>query len=213
MRRGRDRGLLGLPGAFGARALARKPGSLRIFEERVRRDPGFAARAGKAPKQRKGLQTFLGVGFASSWLALLGAIHEQRAAQGSPWFWAWLIGLATAGGATLGLMLLRRWFEPRLPELEELDRWSYLAALHAFPWLTIHLVSGSLWAYDSWGSYWDWQPGARPGLRGLALSGWAAASGAGQGPGLGGGCRGVSLRGCSVRGRLRTWVLARSMVM
>jgi ABC-type transport system involved in cytochrome c biogenesis permease subunit len=129
----------------------------RLFEERSRRDPGFAARAGKGPERRGRLEIFLGVGFVFSWLAFLGAIFEQRA-QGSLWLRGWLAGLAAAGAAVIGLMVLRRRIEPRLPELEELDGLSYLAALHAFPWLTIHLISGSLWAYDSWGSYWGWQP-------------------------------------------------------
>nr|YP_010760299.1 cytochrome c heme attachment protein [Cuscuta pacifica]WEY30297.1 cytochrome c heme attachment protein [Cuscuta pacifica] len=41
---------------------------------------------------------------------------------------------------------------------QELDFWSYRIISLGFIFLTIGLVSGAVWANETWGSYWSWDP-------------------------------------------------------
>lgn len=42
--------------------------------------------------------------------------------------------------------------------LEVLDLWSYRIIGLGFPFLTIGIISGAVWANEAWGSYWSWDP-------------------------------------------------------
>jgi cytochrome c-type biogenesis protein CcsB len=46
----------------------------------------------------------------------------------------------------------------RFPSLETLDRINYKCMSFGFPFLTIGIITGSLWAEMAWGSYWNWDP-------------------------------------------------------
>lgn len=39
-----------------------------------------------------------------------------------------------------------------------LDLWSYRIIGLGFPFLTIGIISGAVWANEAWGSYWSWDP-------------------------------------------------------
>jgi len=45
-----------------------------------------------------------------------------------------------------------------LPRLEILDEVSYRAVVIGFPFLTLVLILGALWAEVAWGRYWGWDP-------------------------------------------------------
>ncbi len=42
--------------------------------------------------------------------------------------------------------------------LESLDIWSYRIIGLGFPFLTIGIIAGAVWANEAWGSYWSWDP-------------------------------------------------------
>lgn len=42
--------------------------------------------------------------------------------------------------------------------LEVIDLWSYRIIALGFPFLTLGIVSGAVWANEAWGSYWSWDP-------------------------------------------------------
>nr|YP_011006589.1 Cytochrome c biogenesis protein [Halosiphon tomentosus]WAM63734.1 Cytochrome c biogenesis protein [Halosiphon tomentosus] len=42
--------------------------------------------------------------------------------------------------------------------LFNLDNWSYRAISLGFPFLTIGIIAGAVWANEAWGSYWSWDP-------------------------------------------------------
>lgn len=42
--------------------------------------------------------------------------------------------------------------------VEELDYWSYRIINVGFPFLTLGILSGAVWANETWGSYWNWDP-------------------------------------------------------
>nr|YP_009667615.1 CcsA [Cheilolejeunea xanthocarpa]QCW58390.1 CcsA [Cheilolejeunea xanthocarpa] len=54
---------------------------------------------------------------------------------------------------TLYFINFRKW-----KIIDELDNYSYRLISFGFPLLTIGILSGAVWANESWGSYWNWDP-------------------------------------------------------
>ena len=46
----------------------------------------------------------------------------------------------------------------RFPSLEALDRLNYVLLVWGFPFMTLGILTGSVWARISWGDYWSWEP-------------------------------------------------------
>nr|QWW93070.1 cytochrome c heme attachment protein [Cyathodium smaragdinum] len=42
--------------------------------------------------------------------------------------------------------------------IKKLDNWSYRIISLGFPLLTIGIIPGAVWANETWGSYWNWDP-------------------------------------------------------
>ncbi len=45
-----------------------------------------------------------------------------------------------------------------LPNPRELDEFNYQMILFGFLWLSVGIITGSVWANSAWGSYWSWDP-------------------------------------------------------
>ena len=45
-----------------------------------------------------------------------------------------------------------------LPNLRQLDELNYQMVLFGFLWLSLGIITGSVWADLAWGSYWSWDP-------------------------------------------------------
>ncbi len=64
------------------------------------------------------------------------------------------------------LYLLKDWsirkkkgfFAYFFPPIETLDRINYTSLMLGFLFLTLGIITGSLWAEKAWGSYWSWDP-------------------------------------------------------
>jgi cytochrome c-type biogenesis protein CcsB len=80
-----------------------------------------------------------------------------------------LVGYGACGvAAGLGLMRLMKRSSPDEDEqeesvkrplsAEEIDRTLERTVTLGFPWLTMGLLSGAIWAQNAWGRYWDWDP-------------------------------------------------------
>nr|YP_010636808.1 cytochrome c heme attachment protein [Saxifraga aurantiaca]WBQ49365.1 cytochrome c heme attachment protein [Saxifraga aurantiaca]WBQ56848.1 cytochrome c heme attachment protein [Saxifraga unguiculata var. limprichtii] len=50
----------------------------------------------------------------------------------------------------------RNYYKYRL--IQQLDDWSYRVISLGFIFLTIGILSGAVWANETWGSYWNWDP-------------------------------------------------------
>jgi cytochrome c-type biogenesis protein CcsB len=61
------------------------------------------------------------------------------------------------GAAVLFLIQYRNNYS-WLPDLEVLDNISYRTVVIGFPFLTLVIVLGALWADIAWGRYWGWDP-------------------------------------------------------
>jgi len=54
--------------------------------------------------------------------------------------------------------LVAWWFVPYLPSASTLDAMAYRTIAFAFPIWTFAVISGAIWAEQSWGRYWGWDP-------------------------------------------------------
>lgn len=45
-----------------------------------------------------------------------------------------------------------------LPEPRQLDAFNYQMILFGFLWLSVGIITGSVWANSAWGTYWSWDP-------------------------------------------------------
>ncbi len=68
-------------------------------------------------------------------------------------------GTFTSGFAAAILYLIQKgknysW----MPAVDQLDDMSYRAVLVGFPFLTLLIILGSIWANIAWGKYWSWDP-------------------------------------------------------
>lgn len=48
--------------------------------------------------------------------------------------------------------------QSKMSLLQTMDIWSYRVIGLGFPFLTIGIISGAVWANEAWGSYWSWDP-------------------------------------------------------
>ena len=95
-------------------------------------------------------------------------------------YWLFLhIGFAKAFGASLiiatgcaaAYLIKVRWPKRlgNLPEPERLDLYAYQFLMISFLFLGVMIIAGSLWAHQSWGRYWGWDP-----IETSALATWLA---------------------------------------
>lgn len=68
-------------------------------------------------------------------------------------------GAFTVGAATAGLSLIsgKGWFQ-QLPPREKLEGLTHKVVAFSFPIWTFAVVAGAIWAENSWGRYWGWDP-------------------------------------------------------
>jgi ABC-type transport system involved in cytochrome c biogenesis permease subunit len=71
-----------------------------------------------------------------------------------------VVGYGAFGvAAGLGLMrLLHREGDGRWPAAAEVERAMERAVALGFPWLTLSILTGAIWAQHAWGRYWGWDP-------------------------------------------------------
>jgi cytochrome c-type biogenesis protein CcsB len=65
------------------------------------------------------------------------------------------LGVATAG--TSGGNPFAQWLDT-LPSLAQLDTIVYRAVAIGLPLISIGIITGAMWAKESWGAYWQWDP-------------------------------------------------------
>jgi len=68
-------------------------------------------------------------------------------------------GVFTIGfGAAILFLIQNRRNSPWLPDKEVFDIISYRSVVIGFPFLTLTIVLGAIWADIAWGRYWSWDP-------------------------------------------------------
>lgn len=96
-----------------------------------------------------------------------GVRHEVPIIFRSAWLWlhigfAKLFGASVVIAASCAAAYLLRSAWPgrlaRLPAPHRLELWAHQFLLVAFLFLGVMIVAGALWAHQSWGRYWAWDP-------------------------------------------------------
>ncbi len=70
-------------------------------------------------------------------------------------------GVGRAAGVNLAVTaaaLVGWWFIPKLPSAATLDSLAYRTISFGFPIWTFAVLAGAVWAEQSWGRYWGWDP-------------------------------------------------------
>lgn len=96
-----------------------------------------------------GLKAEVPIIFKSWWLALHIGFAKLFAAT---------IVLASACAAAYLVKRRRPQALQRLPGTEKLDAYAHQFMLVSFLFLGVMIAAGSLWAHQSWGRYWGWDP-------------------------------------------------------
>ncbi|GAB3264704.1 c-type cytochrome biogenesis protein CcsB [Alteromonas gracilis] len=101
-------------------------------------------------------------------LVLYEPVTPLQDALRSPWLVIHVVAAVIAtgafmlGGIASALYLLKVRMPRRLqrvPGLESLDRLAYRMHAFGFPvWTFAALITGPIWAFEAWGSYWSWDP-------------------------------------------------------
>jgi ABC-type transport system involved in cytochrome c biogenesis permease subunit len=105
-----------------------------------------ALRAG-VPPVKLAVGTFLGASTVS-WVWLVAA---DTTAQGLQRF-------LTVNLVLVAAALLARWFVPFLPSTATLDGLAHRTISFAFVAWTVGVIAGAMWAEQSWGRFWGWDP-------------------------------------------------------
>jgi cytochrome c-type biogenesis protein CcsB len=119
------------------------------------------------------LFAFLAMAYASFSTQVDSRIQPLVPALKSNWLIAHVIAcflgyaaFAVASGISI-LYLLRRSHKANphptgifaiVPEPRQLDELNYQLILFGFLWLSLGIITGSVWANSAWGTYWSWDP-------------------------------------------------------
>ena len=68
------------------------------------------------------------------------------------------VAIETSAGTTSTSAISSNVAYSKLSLLQTVDIWSYRIIGLGFPFLTIGIISGAVWANEAWGSYWSWDP-------------------------------------------------------
>jgi ABC-type transport system involved in cytochrome c biogenesis permease subunit len=107
---------------------------------------GRAAMRARIPALKLAIGTFLGTSLVS---------------------WVWVVSLDTRDGVTRMLTvnivmvvaaLVARHFAPYLPATDVLDSVAHRLIAFAFVLWTVGTIAGAMWAEQSWGRFWGWDP-------------------------------------------------------
>lgn len=105
-----------------------------------------ALRRGVSPV-KLAVGTFLGTATVS-WVWL---VSSESTAEGIQRFLAVNLSMVAAA-------LIARWFAPYLPSTSTLDGLAHRTIAFAFVMWTVGVITGAMWAEQSWGRFWGWDP-------------------------------------------------------
>ena len=119
------------------------------------------------------LFAFLAMAYASFSMSIDSKIQPLVPALKSNWLIAHVIACflgyaafaVSAGISILYLAKRTSTANPRpkgllsiFPESKQLDELNYQMILFGFLWLSLGIITGSVWANSAWGTYWSWDP-------------------------------------------------------
>lgn len=97
-------------------------------------------------------------------LALIGTMiwiiadYQSIGIGSNPYSLTLLILMAAVAGFAVAYLYRGDAMAAKLPEAQRLEKLSYQVTLFAFPFMTLILITGAIWAHEAWGRYWGWDP-------------------------------------------------------
>lgn len=91
-------------------------------------------------------------------IAMMLKGHEEITLQSNPYLTMLLVMTLFFIGAFWVIYFSYRSFLTGLPTAKRLDELGYKNILFAFPFQTLLLITGAIWAYHAWGRSWGWDP-------------------------------------------------------
>jgi ABC-type transport system involved in cytochrome c biogenesis permease subunit len=124
------------------------PSTLSTLSTAGPEDPAWRAEVrGRISAWRLALGVFLGTSVVS-WVWAV-SIEPTRAGVGR---------MLTVNVTMVVAALVARWFTPYLPATATLDGIAHRVIAFAFVLWTIGTIAGAMWAEQSWGRFWGWDP-------------------------------------------------------
>ncbi len=103
----------------------------------------------------------------AAWIAHVGLIaavsyviatYQSVSLGSNPYALTLLILMAAVEAFSISYLFWGERMARALPEALSLERLSYQVTLFAFPFMTLILITGAIWAHEAWGRYWGWDP-------------------------------------------------------
>ncbi|MGA1775395.1 MAG: cytochrome c biogenesis protein CcsA, partial [Nitriliruptoraceae bacterium] len=113
----------------------------------VRTGEGVTTARARIPAGRLAAGTFLG----ASTVSWVWAVAMQPVSAG-------LTRMLAVNLVLVAAALVARWFAPYLPDAEVLDGIAHRTVAFAFVLWTVGTIAGAMWAEQSWGRFWGWDP-------------------------------------------------------
>lgn len=86
------------------------------------------------------------------------ATYQSIGVGSNPYALTLLILMAAVAGFAALYLFKGEAMAAKLPEAAKLEKLSYQVTLFAFPFMTLILITGAIWAHEAWGRYWGWDP-------------------------------------------------------
>lgn len=119
------------------------------------------------------LFSFLAMAYASFSTSVDSKIQPLLPALKSNWLIAHVVtcflgyaAFAVSCGISIVYLLARNRSNPTdgksvfnlVPSVKQLDEFNYQMIFFGFMWLSLGIITGSVWANSAWGTYWSWDP-------------------------------------------------------
>ena len=99
-----------------------------------------------------------------NFIAIIGVIswtiasYQSITMASNPYSFTMLILFAAICAFSIAYLYKGEAIARHLPEARKLDQLSYKVTLFAFPFMTLILITGAIWAHEAWGRFWGWDP-------------------------------------------------------
>lgn len=97
-------------------------------------------------------------GLSIDWIYYQVIIRVNLQFASAPYHLAFITILAAIQLLLIVILLKPQWMATKLPEALRLDRLAYQMTVFGFPFMTLILITGAIWAHEAWGRYWGWDP-------------------------------------------------------
>ena len=137
-----------------------RPAGERSVEDRVGdgSDPGPRSPDVGGPEERAALRAAISAPRLAVGVFLVTSLVSWVWMVSEPVFVDGLVRFVVVGLVMVAAALVARWFVPFLPPAATLDGLAHRTIAFGFITWTVGTIAGAMWAEQSWGRFWGWDP-------------------------------------------------------